>query len=433
MMISPCNSYPANILVSLLCVFCFFFFFLSFFSVFFPLCSVCFSSASVLQVPSLNAVERGARVTSASLQQHIESNYFTLQADVDRAMENLGKVASLWDSSPGRKTEQREADPSATIQLVSRSIELCVRRYIRGLRPFAALQREGPAGFLGRYREGLLVKLSVKLQQLFLYLSDIAEQQRLPSSSATSLLLCARVFLNLNRTGVRRTHAILEDTSVTAAEHFNVDAVRLQLQTTAQRLLALYISVQGSKVSQLLNKGIQLHDWLHLSKAPRSVRPAMDVVLRQLFELVDVIRECFGAADSASRPAPVSSASRAFADIRRLDASKITSTTIINGVVALVLRSFCECIRQQTFSECGFQQIQVDCYYLALVLPHLSKDFTALMRLQKRVLDSASERALLPTTLPNSIVEKICRPKYLKTFPSQEQPLPSSTDAEAPQ
>jgi len=370
-----------------------------------------------IQVPSLNAIERGERITGATLQQHIESSYFTLQADVDRAIENLAKVASLWDSAPGRKTEQREADPSGTIQLASRSIELCVRRYIRGLRPLASLQREGPSGFLGRYREGLIVKLSVKLQQLFLYLSDISEQERLIDTSHTALLMCARVFLNLERTGVRRTHAMLEDSSVAAAEHFNVEAVRSQLQTATQALLSRYVTAQGSKVSQLLYKGIQLHDWLHLSKAPRAVRPAMDVVLRQLFELADVIQECFG----DSPPRHRRTASHTSFDIRRIEASRITSSTIINGVVALVLRSFCECVRQQTFSECGFQQIQVDAYYTALVLPHLSDDSAPLLALQKRVLESAAERALLPTSLPQSIVEKICRPKYDKAFPQPEE------------
>ena len=88
-----------------------------------------------------------------------------------------------------------------------------------------------------------------------------------------------------------------------------------------------------------------------------------------------------------------------------VDFSKVS---ILTGVVKIALKTLLECVRLRTFSRYGFQQIQVDCFYLHLYLWRFVSDENLVTFLLDEVMTSVVHRCFDPVPMENSVVDMIC-------------------------
>lgn len=72
------------------------------------------------------------------------------------------------------------------------------------------------------------------------------------------------------------------------------------------------------------------------------------------------------------------------------------------------LKTLLECVRLRTFSQFGFQQIQVDVHYLHLYLWRFVSDENLMTFLLDEVMTSVVHRCLNPVPMEASIVDVIC-------------------------
>ncbi len=71
--------------------------------------------------------------------------------------------------------------------------------------------------------------------------------------------------------------------------------------------------------------------------------------------------------------------------------------SIMMGILRIALKSFVECVRLQTLSRNGYQQIQVDMYFLALILrPFAALDDDIFDRFIEEICISAEDRCIDP-------------------------------------
>ena len=109
-------------------------------------------------------------------------------------------------------------------------------------------------------------------------------------------------------------------------------------------------------------------------------------------------------------------------DIDRIFAKKVqlfanldfTREAIVGSVFKLALKTFLECLRLCTLGRNGYQQIQVDVYFLRIMLPHFISDTAVLDQMLDDILISAAERCLEPTPLEQSVVVSIGNAKKAK-------------------
>ncbi|KAJ6242910.1 vacuolar protein sorting-associated protein [Anaeramoeba flamelloides] len=82
--------------------------------------------------------------------------------------------------------------------------------------------------------------------------------------------------------------------------------------------------------------------------------------------------------------------------------------SIITGIGKVALKGFVESVRQTTFGTNGFNQIQVDSFFLRVALSKFIER-SVLNYLSDEIVDSASRRCLKPAKIDPSLVESICK------------------------
>ncbi|KAJ3436726.1 vacuolar protein sorting-associated protein 51 [Anaeramoeba flamelloides] len=82
--------------------------------------------------------------------------------------------------------------------------------------------------------------------------------------------------------------------------------------------------------------------------------------------------------------------------------------SIITGIGKMALKGFIESVRQTTFGTNGFNQIQVDSFFLRVALSKFIER-SVLNYLSDEIVDSASRRCLKPAKIDPSLVESICK------------------------
>ena len=226
-------------------------------------------------------------------------------------------------------------------------------------------------------------------------------------------------------------------------------------------LLQQYVAAAGRNLGQMVRKSIEARDWLSDTE-PRAVRTVMkriveeitvsDQQVGQLFEEgqrkedSESSRRGFGGGtfgqsasirgsqlpwprstflhsspNKAGHSISVAGSANALDTsnlITRLFTDKIvvfgpveaTQVSIMTGIVKIVLKALLEFVRLKTFSKFGFQQIQVDCFYLHQYLTRFVNDEKIVQHMLDDVLNSVTLRCLHPVAMDWPVVARICEP-----------------------
>ncbi|KAK5970729.1 hypothetical protein GCK32_005661, partial [Trichostrongylus colubriformis] len=85
--------------------------------------------------------------------------------------------------------------------------------------------------------------------------------------------------------------------------------------------------------------------------------------------------------------------------------------SIIEAIVKVLLKSFIESIRLQTYGKFGVEQIQVDCYYLQRGVSPLVADEVVVNSVVDQALSSALKRCVAPELVHPNRLRQICEDK----------------------
>ncbi|XP_042864479.1 vacuolar protein sorting-associated protein 51 homolog isoform X1 [Penaeus japonicus] len=214
------------------------------------------------------------------------------------------------------------------------------------------------------------------------------------------------------------------------------------MREAGQRLLNHYVHTQGSSISQMLRRSVELKDWLGCGE-PRSVRRVMRTVLEEISTMDTQVGALYEegnrrdrSSDSSRRTFHSVSASRGggggrsgwstytpsqldnslVANLNKLWSERIeifapvefTRVSILTGIVKISLKTLLESVRLRTFSRFGLQQVQVDAHYLRTYLWSYVADEHVLNVLLDEVVTSASVRCCDPELMEQRVVEFIC-------------------------
>ena len=281
-------------------------------------------------------------------------------------------------------------------------------------------------------REGVVV-------EHFKQVLEIA--QEFCSDDTTDRTVPPLLLLLLSRTCHDLQTATIQNILVTVDEQFFIDdslgglttASRLgnTFKLQSQELLNHYARLEGQVLSQMLRKSVETRDWLN-SVEPRSVRAVMKRVVeeatsidRQVGELYEEGSRKARSSDSSRRTrfshrtqrSWVAAANASFAsNIQKMFSEKIevfspveaSKVSILTGIIKMALKTLLECVRMKTFSKFGFQQMQVDVYYLNLYLWRFVADENLVMFMLDEVMTSAVHRCPDPSPMEQSVVDVIC-------------------------
>jgi hypothetical protein len=306
--------------------------------------------------------------------------------------------------------------------------------------------------FMGQHSSLFFTKTVVNAQQLLLQVlllmapfyddgasttapaATHAAHKRLPGVCAMEL---ARVCVELESWGIAHIQGIVQQLSALIAHHqhaeipFAVADLQKRLVHTSRKLLTHYVKCQGDKLSQMVRQAILTPNWLK-AKLPRDVRPGMEMLVDEVRQMAAEVGQVFDqttstelsssdlARASQSRDSRLR-ASRFELNIGNLFEKKVQifgavagdRESIMLGILKICLKSLQECVRLRTFSRNGYQQIQVDLYYVAHCLrPLAAKDEQLFNRLLDDILSSAGERCVeAQPAMELGIIESICQHK----------------------
>jgi len=253
-----------------------------------------------------------------------------------------------------------------------------------------------------------------------------SQRIKLPISTTPALIL-AKTCQNLAANSVAHLQDILLTIAVfphqKTENKIDVPNLERELGILTKRLLSYYVRSQGQKISQMIRKGIETPNWLKV-KEPRDVRPGMVIVVddlklmnKEVLKIFDKKKEVERYGNAGMR----ASRSRFDQGIAELFEKKIKifgnvdpdPYSIMFAILKISLKSYFECVQLQTFSIHGYQQIQVDTSFMALVLrPIATKDLPMFERLIEEILNSGADRCLDPQAkMETSIVNSICQHK----------------------
>ncbi|XP_027203843.2 vacuolar protein sorting 51 [Dermatophagoides pteronyssinus] len=214
-----------------------------------------------------------------------------------------------------------------------------------------------------------------------------------------------------------------------------------------EKLLNAYVWIEGQSITHMIRKSVETRDWMSTVE-PRSVRSVMkrmieditliDFLVGQLYEEGVRIER---SSDSTSRTFSsfsinnkstsrysksnwsygsssfiVTDNNNIVSNIQKLFNDKIeifgsvefSKLSIVTGIIKIGLKTLIECVRLCTFSRYGFQQIQVDSYYLQTRLWRFASDEKIIMNLIDDVIISSKKRCLDPVGMERSVIENIC-------------------------
>ncbi|KAJ6236383.1 hypothetical protein M0813_27770 [Anaeramoeba flamelloides] len=249
--------------------------------------------------------------------------------------------------------------------------------------------------------------------------------------------------------------------------NINLSKILKESRLLSKTILNYFVEVHGRNISQMIRKSIETPDWRKTRK-PRGVRTAIQYVFNEFKVAYEIVSPNFRHYSSSSKNKKSnkinhgddddddvmsnnnsengsvnrswSSLSRGStlsyslreslkgseqrgdkyrlieSNIEKLFAEKIIifenvnhdRDSIMTGIGKIVLKTFLESVRLRTFSADGFNQIQIDSFFLRMALSKYI-DRTILNILSDEIIISTSSRCTNPIRLEQSIIETLSK------------------------
>ncbi|KAK6727761.1 hypothetical protein RB195_005443 [Necator americanus] len=209
-------------------------------------------------------------------------------------------------------------------------------------------------------------------------------------------------------------------TSKTTAGLTSASEVTALLKACSQALLRRFTKFRGLEFGEALVKGCE---GLHQPAAsPVGVRSAVRRAVEEIIECDAMLSRLLGGEAGRKesrhrRPVPTPSAPDSSRDslwCERIDFNQqlhFNRASIIGAIVKVILKSFIESIRLQTYGKFAVEQIQVDCYYLQRGVSPLVADEVVVNSMVDQALSSALKRCVAPELVHPSRLRQICDEK----------------------
>ncbi|UYV67490.1 VPS51 [Cordylochernes scorpioides] len=285
-------------------------------------------------------------------------------------------------------------------------------------------------------REGIVVAFFRHVHSLSTELTASMEV-----ASPALLLVLAKLCLNFDSYAVSRMLLLVDEAFLIddLSKLTSTPSLCAEAKVAAQRFLDHFVKVQGLGISQMVRKSMEGRDWMKCME-PTNVRAVMKRMVEELTSMDAVVGQLFEegqrrdrSSDSSRRTFPYSSSSRLnrsswsigapnnfdsnlLSNIQKLFVERIeifgsvefTKISVMTGIIKISLKTFLECVRHQTFTKYGVQQIQIDTHYLHLYLWRFVTDENVIHVLLDEVVGSTIHRCLDPQLLEPHLVEAIC-------------------------
>ncbi|KPM08825.1 Exocyst complex component Sec5-like protein [Sarcoptes scabiei] len=265
------------------------------------------------------------------------------------------------------------------------------------------------------------------------------------------MLILSKVCLDLSESIISYMFGFAEETlSKSVSKNSNKLAAPFnsRARLNAQKLLDAYVWLEGQSISQMIRKSVETRDWLSTVE-PRSVRSVMKRVIEDITSIDYMIGQLYEEGTRIERSSDSSRNWSAFgfnrsnfpksnwsigsrlqvdsrlnqhsfdnsiiSNIQKIFNDKIeifgsvefSKLSVATGIIKISLKTLIECVRLCTFSRYGFQQIQVDSYYLQTKLWRFISDEKIILNLIDEVISSSKKRCLDPIGMERSVIENI--------------------------
>lgn len=235
-----------------------------------------------------------------------------------------------------------------------------------------------------RIRENLLIEFLLHILSVVSSFSDLSS-----SCPANLLLVLSKVCMKFESGGIQMLLNMFDELfEIDSVNHKRTteDELNLKMLNTAKDLIEAYVRTQGKNISLMIRKSVETRDWINCLE-PRSVRAVMkrildelsniDETLEQLFECEikttassDSSRRTHGSISIQSGRQPHKSTWSNYASSSHLNTSFVSrlfseridifssqiefnKISMLSGIIKILLKTFLECARMQTFSKYG--------------------------------------------------------------------------------
>uniref|UniRef100_A0A158PBC8 Vacuolar protein sorting-associated protein 51 homolog n=1 Tax=Angiostrongylus cantonensis TaxID=6313 RepID=A0A158PBC8_ANGCA len=192
------------------------------------------------------------------------------------------------------------------------------------------------------------------------------------------------------------------------------------LKSCSQVLLRRFAKFRGLELGEALVKGYE--GVCQPAASPDGVRSAVRHTVEEILECDSMLSRLIGGEVGRKesrhrRPLLQPSATDSSRDslwCERIDFNQqlhFNKASIIGAIVMVLLKSFTESVRLQTYGKFAVQQIQVDCYYLQHELSSLVSNEVIVNSMMDQVLSSALRRCVAPELVHPSQLRQICEDK----------------------
>eukprot|EP01130_Rhizamoeba_saxonica_P002263 TRINITY_DN12103_c0_g1_i1.p1 TRINITY_DN12103_c0_g1~~TRINITY_DN12103_c0_g1_i1.p1 ORF type:complete len:693 (-),score=139.84 TRINITY_DN12103_c0_g1_i1:17-1843(-) len=240
--------------------------------------------------------------------------------------------------------------------------------------------------------------------------------------SKTYLLIITRLWLSLESNAVEvvetRIREILERTKSKAEFDISPKELKDSVYITAQKVLSHYVRLKSQKIGAMIRTAISTPNWLN-RKEPRAVEMIIEMVLDEIRLLETHLSKLFpdnmASRVDRGRRSNVSSTELQFLkQLQFFGNVEFNGNAVLSAIIKICLKTFLECVRLTTLSDHGFQQIQVNIYFMRNRLNETASE-PVLNNLLDEIYTCASERSLDPIPLDDEIVSKICEEALQKS------------------
>ncbi|OAF68861.1 Vacuolar protein sorting-associated protein 51 [Intoshia linei] len=285
------------------------------------------------------------------------------------------------------------------------------------------------------------------------------------SISVLIVLILSRLCYNFSNNVINRIHKLFADAfplneqdlaSVITEDNNRFNKLKNEYTSESERLLQAFTENQANIAIQMIKRSIETRDWLHCSE-PRSLRSPIKRLVVIMLETESNIGQFYKDSNSSKRSIEQASTSshgmqstdftmdvrkssmfdgnywtnsyknqsnslnstmdnqfeskinRLFGEkVRYDDELNFSKHVVLLLIAKRILKGFVESVRLRIFGTFGFQQIQVDIFYLQQSFWRILGEDQSIKMLFDECLSSVYNRCTKPVFMDQTIVEMIC-------------------------